>query len=244
MDLKENFENLSKDIQDIGKLVENLKNNSDVSAVELDFLKVRIHDLYDSVVGVSWQMKLDKSEDIVRDDQLADNQSVIVEESEKRIETTEERIIVEEEEIIAPGDEEEKVEFQMEEQEDMLSQPSSEVKEKSSVLSDKFQNKQNYRNEALKKEKPVQDIASKYYDQPIQDIGAAIGINEKFRYIRELFDGNSTLYNKTINRLNTVESEADATRYLQDNFSWDLEEKLAKRLLDLTRRKLKNQEND
>ena len=244
MDLKENFENLSKDIQDIGKLVENLKNNSDVSSVELDFLRVRIHDLYDSVVGASWQMKLDKSEDLVRDDQPADNQSVIVEEPEEKKKTTEERITEEEVEIIAPGDEEEKVEFQKEIQEDILSHASAEGKEKSSVLSDKFQNKQNYRNESLKKEKPVQDIASKYHNQPIQDIGAAIGINEKFRYIRELFDGNSTLYNKTINRLNTVESEADATRYLQDNFSWNMEEKLAKRLLDLTRRKLKNQEND
>lgn len=242
MDLKENLKNLSKDIQDIGKLVENLKNNSDVSTVELDFLKVRIHDLYDSVVGVSWQMKLDKSGDIIRDGEPADEQNVIIEKPEERKETAEERI-VEEVEIQDPGDEEEKVDFLKEKQEDILLQPSSKVREKTNVLSDKYQNRQNYRNEALKNEKPAQDIASKYHDQPIQDIGAAIGINEKFRYIRELFDGNSTLYNKTINSLNTVESEADAIRYLQENFSWDMEEKLAKRLMDLTRRKLKNREN-
>ena len=243
MDLKENFKNLSKDIQDIGKLVENLKNNSDVSIVELDFLKTRIHDLYDSVIGVSWQVKLDKSGDVVRDDKPVDEQNVIVEELDDRKEITEERI-VEEIEIQDHGDEEEKVEFQKEKQENILSQPSTLGSEKTSVLSDKYQNRQNYRNEALKKEKPVQDIASKYHDQPIPDIGAAIGINEKFRYIRELFDGNSTLYNKTINSLNTVESEADAISYLQNNFSWDMEEKMAKRLLDLTRRKLKNREND
>ena len=235
MDLKENFKNLSKDIQDIGKLVENLKNNSDVSAVELDFLKSRIHDLYDSVVGVSWQMKLNKSDDVVRDNKTVEKQNMIIEETEE---------IVEEIEIADPGDKEDKVEFQKEKQEDILSQSSFEGKEKVSVLSDKYQNKQNYRNESLKKEKPVQDIASKYHDQPISDIAAAIGINEKFRYVRELFDGNTTLYNKTINSLNTVESEADAIRYLQDNFSWDMEEKLTKRLLDLTRRKLKNREND
>jgi len=243
MDIKENFKNLSKDIQDIGKLVENLKNNSDVSAVELDFLKVRIHDLYDSVVGVSWQMKLDKSGDVIGEDKPVEKQNVIIEKTRERKETAEERI-VEEVEIQDSGDEKEKVEYQKDKQENILSQPSSEVGEKTSVLSDKYQNKQNYRNEALKKEKPVQDIASKYHDQPIQDIAAAIGINEKFRYIRELFDGNSTLYNKTIDSLNTVESEADAITYLQKNFSWDMEEKLAKRLLDLTRRKLKNREND
>ena len=243
MDLKENFKNLSKDIQDIGKLAENLKNNSDVSAVELDFLKVRIHELYDSVVGISWQMKFDNLGDIVGDDKPADEQNMIVEETRERKETADERI-VEEVETQDPGNEKEKVEFQEEKQEDIPSQPFSEVDEKTSVLSDKFQNRQNYRNEALRQEKPVQDIASKYHDQPIQDIAAAIGINEKFRYVRELFNGNTSLYNKTISSLNTMESEADAIRYLQDNFSWDLDEKMAKRLLDLTRRKLKTREND
>ena len=241
MDLKENLENLSKDIQDIGNLVEKLVNNSNVSPIDLDLLKARVHDLYDSVVGVTWKMKLDKSKAVIQDDQPVEQLIGTIEEKEE--EPTSEKIVMhdqgKEEEK-----EEEKAEISNEKHEDLPAFSPSEKVRTPGVLSDKFQNSQHYRNEALKKESPVQDIASKFHDQPIPDISTAIGINEKFRYIRELFDGNSTLYNKTIDDLNNVGSEADAISYLQENFSWDPEEKLAKRLLDLTRRKLKNQEND
>lgn len=241
MDLKENLENLSKDIQDIGNLVENLVNNSNVSLIDLDLLKARVHDLYDSVIGVKWKMKLDETKAVVREDKPVEQLIGNIEEKEE--EPASGKIVMHDQ-----GKEEEKeegkAEIRKEKQEDLpVSLPSEKVVSPG-VLSDRYQNSQNYRNEALKKESPVQDIASKFHDQPIPDIGTAIGINEKFRYIRELFDGNSSLYNKTIDELNNVESEADAISYLQENFSWDPEEKLARRLLDLTRRKLKNQEND
>jgi len=263
MDFKENLENLSKDIQDIGKLVENLVNNSNVSLVDLDLLKARVHDLYDSVIGVAWKIKLDKTMDSVKDDKPAVQtiEKIDEREEEPEIEKIEmqdpvnidvreeepapEKIVMDDQDKVE-AKEEEIVEIIEDKQEDLPAPPlsNSERSENSGVLSDKYQNRQNYRNEALKKENPVHDIASKFHDQPIPDIGAAIGINEKFRYIRELFDGNSSLYIKTIDDLNNVESEADAISYLQQNFSWDPEEKLAKNLLDLTRRKLKNQEND
>ncbi len=237
MDPKENLENLFKDIQDIGKLVENLINNSNVSPVDLDFLKARVNGLYDSVLGVSWRMKLDKTEDAGQGITPVEKRTEKIEKIPE--EPTRETIVLQESVSIEEIDE-----ISKEKQEDLLPPPAIRIGGKTSVLSDKYQNKQKYRNEALKNENPVQDIASRIHDQAISDIGAAIGINEKFRYIRELFEGNSSLYKKTIDSLNNAESEADAIAYLQENFSWDPEEKLAKSLLDLTKRKLKNREND
>lgn len=107
------------------------------------------------------------------------------------------------------------------------------------VVSDMYKDKQKYRNESLQKDKMQHDISAQFHNQPIASIASAIGINDKFRYIRELFSGNSDMYSKTIEFLNTVDSEQKAATYLKDKCSLDTENKLVKQLLDLTRRKLK-----
>ncbi len=121
---------------------------------------------------------------------------------------------------------------------DKIVQPSKEV------VSDLYKNKQKYRNESLQKERVTSDISFKFHNNPITDIASSIGINDKFRYVRELFDGDSSKYSSTIEVLNQVGSEVDAVNYLKDNFSWDMEDKLVSRLLELTRRKLKTKGND
>ena len=121
--------------------------------------------------------------------------------------------------------------------EDRLKQKSKEV------VADLYKNKQKYRNESLQKERVTSDISSKFHNNPITDIASSIGINDKFRYVRELFDGDSSKYSSTIEVLNQVGSEVDAVNYLKDNFSWDMEDKLVNRLLELTRRKLKTKGN-
>ncbi len=119
------------------------------------------------------------------------------------------------------------------------------IKQKSKeVVSDLYKNKQKYRNESLQKERVSSDISSKFHNNPITDIASSIGINDKFRYVRELFDGDSSKYSSTIEVLNQVGSEVDAVNYLKDNFSWDMEDKLVSRLLELTRRKLKIKGDD
>ncbi len=121
---------------------------------------------------------------------------------------------------------------------DKIVQPTKEV------ISDLYKNKQKYRNESLQKDRVASDISSKFHNNPIADIASSIGINDKFRYVRELFDGDSSKYSSTIEVLNQVGSEADALNYIRENFSWDMDDKLVSRLLELTRRKLKTKGND
>ena len=121
---------------------------------------------------------------------------------------------------------------------DKIVQPTKEV------ISDLYKNKQKYRNESLQKDRVASDISSKFHNNPIADIASSIGINDKFRYVRELFDGDSSKYSSTIEVLNKVGSEADALNYIKENFSWDMDDKLVSRLLELTRRKLKTKGND
>ena len=112
----------------------------------------------------------------------------------------------------------------------------------SEVVSDMYKNKKQFRNESIQKGN-TQDISSKFHSQPISDISVAIGINDKFRYIRELFDGDNVQYAETLRFLNNVKSETEAENYLKDKFEWDMEMKLVRSLLDLTSRKLKMTNN-
>lgn len=62
------------------------------------------------------------------------------------------------------------------------------------------------------------------------DIKTFIGINEKFRFINELFDGNLRIYDESIQKLNQTESSTDADQILndlKDVFSWKTGEETA-----------------
>jgi hypothetical protein len=74
--------------------------------------------------------------------------------------------------------------------------------------------------------KPKNDpsIAERMEQSPISDLRAAIGINEKFLFINELFKGNLNLYNKTIDELNALETINGAFTYLVETkvqHQWD-----------------------
>ena len=57
-------------------------------------------------------------------------------------------------------------------------------------------------------------LAAKLAKTKIQNLNSAIGINEKFLFTNELFDGNTEQFLKTISDLNNCESISDATSKL------------------------------
>lgn len=104
------------------------------------------------------------------------------------------------------------------------------------ILADKFKDSRKYRNESIGS--PKQDVASKMQNKPISDLTKAIGINDKFLYTKELFNGNAELYSTTIKKLNEFTDINDALIFVQENFHWDENNDAANRLLELVRRKL------
>jgi hypothetical protein len=104
------------------------------------------------------------------------------------------------------------------------------------ILAEKFQGKKKFRNEVLGSGK--KDIASHLKNKPISDLTKAIGINDKFLFTKELFNGNAELYARSIKQLNSFDDINDALIYIQENFSWDENNEAANQLIDLVRRKL------
>ncbi len=95
--------------------------------------------------------------------------------------------------------------------------------------------------EKIADEKSVDNsLASKLSKTKIKDLVSSIGLNEKFLFINELFDGNSALYNQEIQVLNTQNNSTDALQYfqqLQQKFNWEKESKVYEKLKDLVERR-------
>jgi len=76
--------------------------------------------------------------------------------------------------------------------------------------------------------------------QPISNIKSAIGINEKFIYLKELFKNNVTDYNEALEKLNNFDTYSDAEDCFQDmktKYSWDPESKSFQGLAELLNRR-------
>jgi hypothetical protein len=108
------------------------------------------------------------------------------------------------------------------------------------IIADKFTNKR-FRHDDLANQNQKQDLSTKLQSKPINDINKAIGINDRFLFIRELFEGNKSHYHETVEILNNIDTFENALAFIQDEFDWDMEAPAAQKFVDLIRRKLQTQ---
>ncbi len=73
--------------------------------------------------------------------------------------------------------------------------------------------------------------------KPLTNLADAIGVNDKFLFIRELFNGSPESYNQVIARLESSKSFSDATAVLMSYTGDNKETEAVKQLLDLVKRK-------
>lgn len=90
------------------------------------------------------------------------------------------------------------------------------------------------------KESQEKRVADRLQENKVVDLRTTIGINDKFLFINELFDGNMRIYDEAVNKLNDCQTLAQADLLLLDlkiAYSWDSENPTVKKFVDLVRRK-------
>jgi hypothetical protein len=107
-------------------------------------------------------------------------------------------------------------------------------------LAEKFQGKRKSMTDSLSNQFKEKPVASQLQDKPIYDLTKEIGVHDKFLFIKELFNGDSKSYEDTVNRVNQFDDITEALIYIQENFSWNDNNKAANKFIDLIRRKLLN----
>jgi len=102
------------------------------------------------------------------------------------------------------------------------------------TIADKFQlDSKPTLNEILGNKQKARDLASKYTGRPIENLKASISINDKIWFIKELFDGDSDLYNDTLKKVNEMKDLDQALSYLDQNFQWDQQKDVFQSFLEL-----------
>ncbi|QIA07296.1 hypothetical protein [Draconibacterium halophilum] len=100
----------------------------------------------------------------------------------------------------------------------------------------------------LIKDKSVNDLLSgnddkkleyKISNSPVKSIQAAIGINDRYQYIRELFNGSAESFAKTVVDIDKLDDIQQAVAYLQENFKWKKNETSLK-FVNLVKRRFPN----
>ncbi len=102
--------------------------------------------------------------------------------------------------------------------------------------------------DSFSKEKSVNDLIDtentklehKISNRPVKSIKTAIGINDKFQFIRELFEGNAEVFTKAVAELDAKKDINEAVKYLQQNFKWKKNETSLK-FVNLVKRRFSNE---
>lgn len=102
--------------------------------------------------------------------------------------------------------------------------------------------------DSFSKEKSVNDLIDievsklehKISNRPLESIKMAIGINDKFLFIRELFEGNAEVFTNAVAELDAKKDITEAVKYLQHNFKWRKNETSLK-FVNLVKRRFSNE---
>jgi hypothetical protein len=90
------------------------------------------------------------------------------------------------------------------------------------------------------KKKSNESVAEKLQHNKITDLKASIGINEKFQFINQLFEGNMKEYTVAIDQINSFTSLAEAESYLanlEEVYKWKEDNQVAGGFKELVERR-------
>ena len=111
------------------------------------------------------------------------------------------------------------------------------VEEKRNIIGEQVHTEKKFVSDVLAQYVNNYDISRKLQEKPIKDLFTAIGLNDKFLYIRELFNNDSDSYTRTIEAINRLNGFNEAVKYIDSSFKWDFEKHEVQKFLELVRRR-------
>ncbi len=220
-------------ITKIGAILDRIKSHTnpteDSSESELQALLDDTEDLIESVSVLKFivnegQMPIKNPSDTIHEEELAeDHKAEILSQEDETSDNEQEQITeseIKEQEIVENTE---------------LSEPKEEKKSPQKEQIDLFTSEESTLNEKIYQE--GFSVAAKLEKQKISDLIGAIGINERFAFINELFEGNADDFNETLKRLNSFAEYKEACKYLdtevRSKYNWDEENQVVLEFLDL-----------
>ncbi len=221
MEIKHTIEILTKDIQDIGKLVGNLQNSKDGSSLELDLALSKLRNVYEILTMIK--------ADSIREYLMTDAAPEVVENADSQVSAESGQEMKEVAETVP-----EPVPETASEPVPESSTPKSESRE-AEIIAEKYSAESSI-NENLAG-KRGKDLDTKLTGNPIDNIGRNIGINDRFLIIRELLDGDADRFTSLVDNLEVAGSYQNAVGVLEAQFSDSMEHEGIEILAGLIKRR-------
>ncbi len=96
-------------------------------------------------------------------------------------------------------------------------------------------------NDSLKGKEPSRELSERLGDAPIRDLKKAVGINDRYLFISELFRGDETMYERSIKTINNFSIYQEALywmeRELKLKLAWNMDKHSTKLFYQLVRRR-------
>jgi hypothetical protein len=226
MKFKNTLEVLHANTEEVKLLMARLEKSNELSTIELDLILAKLRNIYDLVLDMQNSLSVKGSTSTESPlDTVNTDDSMPMEIIEKGPEQTiDERKIASKEQI---------------EKDIRKNEPVEEKKTSSEAfVSDRFKVSKPSLNEELALKAKSKEASLHIKNKPAQNLSGALGLNEKFELINELFQGNKEKFELTMQELNAAGSFVDAYNYLNTTFNWDMDNPYVQRILELIRRKL------
>lgn len=212
--------------QQVGFLI---RNEKPMGLLDLDVMMNRTHTIYDKMCSIDiGGYSTEAFEEEEEEEPLAEEEERHCEEQSDEVE--EEPVAVEEEEPLVEENEDAYFEEEVEDVEERHCEASARNDEEADDLG------------FILNFEPTEDhsLAAKLQHESISDLRSAIGINDKFLLVNELFGGSMEKYNKSIDNLNDLKTLNGALVYMNElriELQWNSNNEAYKKLLDLVHRK-------
>ncbi|MDQ1297452.1 MAG: hypothetical protein QG611_1434 [Bacteroidota bacterium] len=112
----------------------------------------------------------------------------------------------------------------------------------SAIFADTFNHLPDSLNEKIGSLRDEDDVSDILKTKKLTNLSEAIGVNDKFLFIRELFNGNPESYDKAITSLEEAKTLPDAKAVIMSYTGDNKEKDAARQLLDLVKRKFSGNE--
>ncbi len=232
MDFNATIDLIIKDLNDAREIIDDLKKYPGVPLLQIELAKSKCKSAAEVIAllkSIKESLPEKKEEVILPHTEIKDSESVkqpafskpqIPELSEIKEET---KIIT-----VAPAPSESK---------NITSKPQGKEPE-TVIMADRFSHLPGTFNEQLGSLKSEEDFTEILKSKPLSSLSEAIGINDQFLFIREIFNGDKVAYNHAITRLEDTKSINDAKAVIMSFVGEYNESHAVKQLLDLVKRKL------
>ena len=94
-------------------------------------------------------------------------------------------------------------------------------------------------NDAFASDVPKKTVADKLSRQPIKDLKSAIGLNQKFLFMNDLFEGENERFDNAISEINSFKTLAEALAFIESDLSaaWNKKDSSVLNFMDLVERR-------